>query len=108
MIREQLLAVREKRARLVADADEQRNALMAVVKKVARATVWYDRAKAFGRKVRRNPLLLAAGVALVVAVRPRNALKLAATGISLWRGWRQINAVLDRFAPAQPPARRAY
>ena len=108
MIREQLLALRERRALLVADADEQRYAVMAIVGKVEHVTAWYDRARALGRKVRKNPLLVAAGVALFVAVRPRNTLKLAATGFSLWRGWRQLNAVLDRFAPAQPPARRAY
>jgi hypothetical protein len=107
VIRENLLALRERRAVLIAKADEQRGDLIAVVASVERAAVWYDRAKALGRKVREHPLWVAAGVALLVAARPRSALKLFASGFSLWRAWRRLSVVLDRLAPAQPVARRA-
>ena len=108
MIRENLLALRERRAVLVAQAGEQRTDLNAVVARVERAAVWYDRAKAIGRKVREHSLWVAAGAALLMAARPRKALKLIATGFSLWRVWRRLSAVLDRFAPPQPVARRAH
>lgn len=108
MIRENLLALRERRAVLIAEADAQRSDLVAIVGRVERAAVWYDRAKAIGRKVREHSLWVAAGVALLLAARPRKALKLIATGFSLWRTWHRLSAVLDRFAPPQPIARRAH
>jgi len=108
MIREQLLALREKRALLVVRAGEQRDDVLVIVGKLDRAAAWYDRAKAIGRKLRANPLWVAAGVALLVAARPRKALKLFTTAYSLWRGWRNLKALLERFAPAQPPVPRAY
>jgi tetratricopeptide (TPR) repeat protein len=108
MIREQLLALREKRALLVVRAGEQRNDVLVIVGRLERATAWYDRAKAIGRKLRANPLWVAAGVALLVAARPRKAVKLFTTAYSLWRGWRNLKSLLERFAPAQPPVPRAY
>jgi hypothetical protein len=108
MIREKLLALRERRALLIAQAGEQRSDVLVIVGRVERAASWYDRAKAIGRKLRANPLWVAAGVALLVAVRPRKAAKLFTTAYSLWRGWRSLNRLIERYAPANPPAYRAY
>jgi hypothetical protein len=108
MIRERLLALRERRAALVARAETQRVEILAIVGKLERATAWYDRARAIGRKLRANPLWVVAGVALLVAARPRKAVKLFTTAYSLWRGWRNLQGLIERYAPAQPPARRAY
>jgi hypothetical protein len=107
MIRERLLALRERRALLVIDADAQRTSVAAVARKLEKAAGWYDRAKDIALKMRAHPVWVAAGVALFVAARPRKALKLVATGFSLWRGWRRLSATLDRFAPVRPAARRA-
>jgi len=108
MIREQLLALREKRALLVGRAEEQRHDVLVIVARLERAAAWYDRARAIGRKVRANPLWVVAGVALLVAARPRKAVKLFTTAYSLWRGWRSLKALLERYAPAQQPVPRAY
>jgi len=108
MIREQLLALREKRALLVGRAEEQRHDVLVIVARLERAAAWYDRARAIGRKVRANPLWVVAGVALLVAARPRKAVKLFTTAYSLWRGWRSLKALLERYAPAQPPVPRVY
>ena len=108
MIRERLLALREKRALLVSRADEQRNQVLVIAGRLERAASWYDRARAIGRRLRANPLLVLAGVALLVAVRPRKAVKLFTTAYSLWRGWRSLKALLERYAPSRPPAYRAY
>ena len=107
MIRERMLVLRERRATLVAQGDSQRAELFALVERVDRATAWIGRAKAIALKARSHPLSLAAGVALVVALRPRRMLKLFATGFSLWRGWRNVRSMLDRYVPSRPAARRA-
>ena len=107
MMRERLLALRERRASLVIEADAQRTSVAALAGQVEKAAVWYDRAKGIVLKLREHPVWVAAGVGLFVAARPRKALKWVATGFSLWRGWRRLNATLDRFAPVRPAARRA-
>ena len=107
MMRERLLALRERRASLVIEAEAQRTGVAAIALRLEKAAVWYDRAKGVVLKLREHPLWVAAGVGLLVAARPRKALKLIATAFSLWRGWRQLNATLDRFAPVRPAARRA-
>jgi hypothetical protein len=99
MMRERLLEIRERRARLVADAEAQRIEVFALVDKADHVAHWFDRARNLGRRASAHPVWIAAGVALVVAIRPRNAFKLVATGFSLWRGWRTLRATVDRFVP---------
>lgn len=105
MIREQLLALREQRALLVAHAEHQRETMHALVLRAESATAWFDRARALLERARAQPVWIAAGVALFVVLRPRKALKLLAAAISLWRGWRSLRTLLERAAA--PPARRA-
>ena len=106
MIRERLLVLRERRSMLIAHAADQRMDAMRIVRKIERATAWFDRARSMALKLRAHPVLIAGGIALLVAMRPRKALKLFATGYSLWQGWRNLRSMIDRLAPAQP--RRAY
>ena len=108
MIRERLLALRERRALLVGRAEDQRHEMRAIAGRLKRAAAWYDRARAIGRRLRANPLWVVAGVALLVAARPRKALKLFTTAYSLWRGWRSFKALLERHAPSRPPAYPVY
>jgi hypothetical protein len=102
MMREKLLALRETRATLVAQAQTERTGVLRIVTRLERATAWFDRAKAIALKLRAHPLWIAGGVALIVAARPRKAVKLFAFGFSLWQGWRNLRATLDRLAPTQP------
>jgi hypothetical protein len=106
MMRERLLALRERRSLLVAQAAEQRAGAMKFVERLERATAWYERAKSVVLRLRAHPAWVAGGVALLVALRPRKAFKWLATAYSLWQGWRNLRTTLDRFSPAQP--RRAY
>ena len=108
MIRERLLALREKRALLISRADDQRHDVLEIAGRLERAAAWYDRARAIGRRLRANPLWVVAGVALLVAARPRKAIKLFTTAYSVWRGWRSLKALLERHSPTRPPAYRAY
>ena len=102
MMRERLLALRERRARLVADAEVQRVEVFALIDRADQVAHWFDRARNLGRKASAHPVWIAAGVALFVAFRPRRAFKLVATGISLWRGWRSLRATIDRLVPVNP------
>jgi len=107
VIREKLIALREHRARLVSSAVHQREGLIAIVERAEVAMVWFDRARAFGQKLRANPLWVVAGVAVFVALRPRRMFRLFATGYSLWRGWGKVRALYERYVPRQVPARTA-
>jgi hypothetical protein len=105
VIREKLIALRERRALLVLHAEHQREGVIAIVERAEVAMAWFDRARAFGQKLRANPLWVVAGVAVLVALRPRRMFKLFATGYSLWRGWRNVRAAYERYVPRQVPAR---
>ena len=108
MIREKLIGLRERRALLVARAEHQRAAVAGFVAQAESATLWFDRGRALLTKLKAHPVWIAAGVALLVALRPRKAFKWLATGFSMWRGWLKLQATLERFAPAQPPASNLY
>jgi hypothetical protein len=107
VIREKLIALRERRALLVSRAEYQREGVIAIVERAEVAMAWFDRARAFGRTLRANPLWVVAGVAVLVALRPRRMFKLFATGFSLWRGWRSLRASIERYVPRQAPVRPA-
>ena len=108
MIRERLIALREARALLMARAGRQREEMYAGVERAEFATAWFDRVRSILLGMREHPLWVAAGVALLVALRPRKALRLLATGYSVWKGWRGLIATLERIAPRQPAARSAH
>ena len=107
-MRESLIALRERRAHLVAQAETQRATMLVMVERAEVATAWFERATSFARWLRGQPLLVVGAVALLVALRPGKALKWFATGVSLWRSWKSLRAVIDRLAPDRVPARGAY
>ncbi len=108
MIRERLLGVRERRAQLVERIAAQRGEVFLIVEKLDRAAGWIDRVRSIGHRVLAHPLLIAAGVVLLVALRPRKIGRLLVTAYSLWRGWRTLRDGFDRFIPARRATRRAY
>lgn len=107
-MRERLIALRERRAHLVAQAEMQRTGVLAMVERAELAMAWFDRASAVAHWLRGQPVLIAAGVALLVVLRPRKALKWFATGVSLWRTWKSLRPVIERLAPRQAAARTAF
>jgi len=106
VIRERLIALRERRAHLAARADIQRAEILVMVERAEVATAWMDRATAIARWLRGQPLLIAGAVALLVVLRPGRTVKWFATGISLWRSWKSVRAVIDRLMPDRVPPRR--
>jgi hypothetical protein len=83
--RQRLIALRQQRARLVERAGAERERLHAAVARIESAWSWIDVVEKGVDGARRHPLLVLAVVALLVALRPRGAVKLAASGLSLWR-----------------------
>ena len=108
MIRERLLAVRERRAALVIRASQQRDSVQVLVRRTDAATAWIDRARAVLEQIKARPAWIAAAVALLVVLRPRKTLSLIATGASLWRTWRSLRAWTERLSAAPPTGRGGY
>lgn len=108
MIREKLVALRERRGQLSARAEFDRGRIASLLARAEFATAWFDRGRTLLAKLSAHPVWIAAGVALLVALRPSKALKWLATGFSVWQGWRRLRASLDRFAPQQPPSSILY
>lgn len=108
MIRERLLALREQRAQFVVRAEHQRDGLATLVARAETATLWLERSRTLLGNLRAHPVWIAAAVALLVVLRPRKSLKLIATGLSLWRGWRSLRAFLERIMPGPTSARDPF
>jgi hypothetical protein len=101
-MRERLLALAERRAHLQARAQSERASLavlLAPADSAAAAAVAVLRAGERGlAEARRHPLLMIAGIALLVALRPRRALVWLARGWSLWRLYRGAQGWWLRFS----------
>lgn len=110
-MREQLLTLAETRARLRERAQAERDqlvVLLAPVDAVANvAASLYRAGERVAGEARRYPLVVVAGVVLLVALRPRRALAWLARGWSLWRLYRGASGLWQRFAESAgaPPNR---
>ena len=108
-MRGRLILLAERRARLQARAQSERELLAAVLTPtdgVALAAVAaYRAARRALEEARRHPLFMAIGIALLVALRPRRALSWLARGWSLWRLYRGAQGWWLRFSElTRPPA----
>lgn len=101
-MRERLLTLAETRARLSARAQAERDHLVVLLAPADAAAGVATSLLQAGRRAldeaRRHPLPLIAGVALLVALRPRRALAWLARGWSLWRLYRGASGLWQRFA----------
>jgi hypothetical protein len=88
------LLLAERRARLTARASTEREAIAALLARsdgaVRIATGVLIAGQRLLGKLRDQPLLVTAGVALLIALRPRRALGWALKGWSLWRTYRGV------------------
>jgi hypothetical protein len=94
--RERLIALRERRAELVARADSEREAIAALLARTDVASRWLEAGIEAGAELRRHPAWIAGGVGLLLALRPKRVLKWLASGWSLWRVYRGARAWLWR------------
>lgn len=89
MSRARIVALAERRARLVERAGHDRAALAALLARTDAPVQAAAQAVAQGRRLfgelRKHPAIVAAGVALLVALRPRRAFGWILKGWSAWR-----------------------
>lgn len=93
MTRSRLILLGEHRARLLGRARVEREQLLLDVTRIDASLSWIDVVSQGVRQARRHPLLVALGVAIVVALRPRNTVNLAISALSLWRLYHRARRV---------------
>lgn len=110
-MRERLLALAEKRARLTAQAQSERETLArfaAPVDGAATAAAGLLRAaRRAAEEARRHPAFIVAAVAILVVLRPRRAVKWLARGWSAWRLYRGALGWWNRFGAAAASGARS-
>ena len=103
-MRERLLALAERRAHLAARAQSERESMAALIARTdtvaSLAVSLLQLARRLLEQGQRHPLIVVAGVALLVALRPRRAITWLARGWSLWRLYRGARGWWLRFAAA--------
>ena len=85
MRRDWLIALGRHRARLIDRARVEREQLGTQVARIESTLSWVEVVRKGAHEARRHPLIIALVVAVVVALRPRNAVNLLISGLSLWR-----------------------
>ena len=107
-MRERLLALAERRAHLVARAQTERatiNALLTPADAAASlSSSLFQSVRRALEQAERHPLIVMAGVALLVALRPRRALIWLGRGWSLWRLYRGAYGWWQRLLAVTAPA----
>ena len=79
-----------RREELCAQCDLQRAALATAVLRLGGAIKVMDRVTGAAHFLRRHPLVLFAGVTLIVAIRRRGLWNWALRGLTMWRAYRSV------------------
>jgi len=95
---DQLVEIARRKERLIARIEGQRNALSAAWRTWEKPAALVDRGIAFVGFLRSHPLLMAAGVAMIVVLRPRKLRGWLGRGLMLWRIWHSVRTWLRRSA----------
>jgi hypothetical protein len=108
MMRERLLVLAEHRTRLVARAQAERESVARLLAPTdamsSMATSVFQVVRRIFREARKYPLLALAGGLVLAAMRPRRAIGWIARGWSLYRLYRSLAPMVQRFAePAGRP-----
>jgi len=102
MMRARLLALAENRTRLVARAQAEREAISGLLAPAdaasSMALAVYNLARRVLQEAREHPLIAIAGGVALAALRPRRAIAWIAKGWSLYRMYRSLLPVWQRFA----------
>jgi hypothetical protein len=102
--------IRERRARLVAQAESQRAALAVHLAACGHVLTVVDRGILWARWLRARPYLVVAAVTAIAVLKPRFALAWSARILTLWRAGRFLYeavkpALRDRAAPEHQTVR---
>jgi hypothetical protein len=102
MMRARLLALAENRTRLVARAQAEREAIAGLLAPAdaasSMALAAYNLARRVLQEAREHPLIAIAGGVALAVMRPRRAIAWIAKGWSLYRMYRSVLPVWQRFA----------
>jgi YqjK-like protein len=101
-MRAQLILLAERRARLQELARAEREGLAAVLARGDEAAVLLQRARRIVEELRRQPWIVAGGLALLVALRPRRALSWLMKGWSAWRLYRGAQRWWKQYVGSTP------
>ena len=96
--RERLIQLAERRTRLQQKAASERESLAALIERSDEAGILFQRARSLIEELRRQPWLVAGGAALLIALRPRRALRWLMKGWSAWRLYRGAQRWWGRIA----------
>jgi len=107
-MRSRLIELRERRAQLRERAARERAALDHWVARAEVLEGWADQGAAALQWLGRRPLWIAAGMGLLLALRPRRALGWLSKGFTLWQLWRQARAWWRRLAPEKIGVRARF
>ena len=99
-MRERLIALRERRARLLERAAAERSALADWLSRADRVSRWAGVAAGLLGELKRRPLWIAGGAALLVALRPKRVIGLAVRAWGWWQIVRRVRVWWHRLAPA--------
>lgn len=99
-MRERLIALRERRAGLLARAEAERYALAGWLSRADRLSRWAGA----GASLLRRPLWIAGGAALLFALGPKRIIGWAVRAWSLWQIVRRARVWWHRLAPARERA----
>jgi hypothetical protein len=89
-----LAALRERRRRLLAQADEERASLAASLARADAASAWLNTGLAMFAGARRHPVLVAGAAAVLLALRPRLTMRWLLRAWSLWRVVQSVRGAL--------------
>ena len=96
--RTSLIRLAERRAQLQQRASAERESLAAVMARSDEAALLLQRLRRMIDELRNRPWIVAGGVALLVALRPKRALGWLLKGWSAWRMYRGAQRWWKRFA----------
>ena len=96
--RARLIRLAERRVRLQERAQAEREGLAALIGRTDEAAVVLQRLRRILDELRSRPWLVAGGIALLFALRPRRALGWLMKGWSAWRLYRGAQRWLRQFA----------
>ncbi|MBI1965239.1 MAG: hypothetical protein HYV99_06340 [Betaproteobacteria bacterium] len=94
---ERLIELARRKERLIARAAAQRAAVAATIREWRAPIAVADQAFGIVRFFRSHPVLLAAAVAAIAALRGRTLIGLAGRGYTAWRVWRATSSWLARI-----------
>ena len=102
--RRRLILLAERRTRLQERARAERESLAALVGRTDEAAALLQRLRRIIEELRSRPWIVAGGVALLIALRPKRALGWLMKGWSAWRLYRGAQRWLRQFAARTPDA----